>query len=79
MMWWQKYRGIDSKQEVWTFFISIHHFLTVFAYFPTFGFLAHFAHFAHLMGEPPSPMTPISTFISPVLNEPMGDIPARYH
>ena len=30
-------------------------------------------------GDPPSPMTPILTFISPVLNKPMGDISGRYH
>ena len=31
------------------------------------------------MGDPPSPVTPISTFMSPVLNQPMRDIPNGFY
>ena len=36
-------------------------------------------HFCTVGDHPPSPVTPIQTFMSPVSNEPMGDIPNGYH
>ena len=79
IIWWLKYRGIDIKQEISTFLNFFPHFLTIFANFPNIWLFGPFGSFCISHGWPPSPVTPISTFMSPVLNQTMRDIPNGFY